>query len=68
MEKDWVKIYTSQDAYRTAIVEAVLKDHEIEVVQLNKKDSSYLNFGEIELYIHRQFFDQAIEIIIKNEL
>lgn len=68
MEKDWVKIYTSTNSYKTAIVSAVLKDHMIEVVELNKKDSSYLNFGEIELYIHRRYFDQAIELIIKNEL
>jgi hypothetical protein len=46
----------------------VLKDHQIDVVEINKKDSSYLNFGEIELYIHPQHFDEAIEIIIKNEL
>jgi type III secretory pathway lipoprotein EscJ len=68
MEKGWVKIYTSHDQYRASLVTAVLKDHHIEVVQLNKKDSSYLSFGEIELYIHQEYFDQAIEIIIKNEL
>lgn len=68
MEKDWIKIYTSDNMQKAAIVSAVLKDHHIEVVELNKKDSSYLNFGEIELYIHRNKFDQAIEILIKNEL
>jgi hypothetical protein len=68
MEKDWVKIYTSQDALKASIIKAVLNDHHIDVVQLNKKDSSYLTFGEIELYIHPVYFDEAIEIIIKNEL
>jgi hypothetical protein len=68
MERDWIKIYTSSNLHKASIVEAVLKDHEIDVVQLNKQDSSYLNFGEIELYIHPSSFDRAIELIIKNEL
>ncbi len=68
MEKDWIKIYTSENFYKATLVSSVLRDHEIEVVELNKKDSSYQNFGEIELYIHPKHFDEAIEIIIKNEL
>ncbi len=68
MEKDWIKIYTSESPYHAAIVSSVLKDHDIHVVELNKKDSSYLSFGEVELYIHPDYFDRAIEIIIRNEL
>lgn len=68
MEKEWIKIYTSNNSFKTSLVTSVLKDHFIDVVEINKKDSSYLNFGEIELYIHPQNFDEAIEIIIKNEL
>lgn len=68
MENNWIKIYTSDSTYKAAIVSSVLKDHSIDVVELNKKDSSYLNFGEVELYIHPKHFDEAIEIIIKNEL
>ena len=67
MESDWVKIFTSTNFHEATIVKAMLNDHEIEVVLLNKQDSSYLNFGEIELYIHPQHFDQAIELIITNE-
>lgn len=68
MEKNWVKIYTSTNAFKSSVVKSVLNDHEIEVIELNKKDSSYLNFGEIELYIHANHFEEALEIIIKNEL
>lgn len=67
MEIGWIKIYTSRSIHEAAIIEAVLKDNDIEVVQLNKQDSSYLNFGEIELYIHPSSFDKAIELIIKND-
>lgn len=68
MEKNWVKIYTSTNAFKSSVVKSVLNDHQIEVIEMNKKDSSYQNFGEIELYIHASYFDEAIEIIIKNEL
>lgn len=68
MEQGWIKIYTSSDNFKASLVSSVLKDNQIDVIEINKKDSSYLNFGEIELYIHPQHFDEAIEIIIKNEL
>ena len=68
MEKNWLKIYTHVDENRLHIVESVLKDYQIQVVRLNKKDSSYLNFGEIELYVHENDFEKALEIIIKNDL
>ncbi len=68
MEKNWVKIYTSTDMFKVSLVKSVLADHSIDAIEMNKKDSSYLNFGEIELYIHNNQFDEAIEIIIKNEL
>lgn len=68
MEKDWTRIYTSPDEYKASIVASVLEDHEIKVVRLNKRDTSYLNFGEIELYVHEVDFEQALEIIIKNDL
>mgnify|MGYP006176945665 CR=1 FL=1 len=38
MERDWIKIYTSSSLHKASIVEAVLKDHEIDVVQLNKQE------------------------------
>ncbi|HEY1025240.1 MAG TPA: DUF2007 domain-containing protein [Sphingobacteriaceae bacterium] len=67
MNNDWVKIYTSTDFYRSEIVRQVLTDHEINAVMLNKQDSQY-KFGEIEVYVNKSHFQEALEIIIKNEL
>lgn len=67
MERGWIKIYTSSNFHKASIIESLLRENDIEVVQLNKQDSSYLNFGEIELYIHPSSFEKAIELIIKNE-
>lgn len=67
MSQTWVKIYTSQDFMKSEIVRQVLIDHEIEAVLMNKQDSSY-KFGFVEVYIHPDNFDKAVEIIIQNEL
>lgn len=67
MENDWVKIYTSADFYKSELVRQVLIDHEIEAVLMDKQGFPY-RIGQIEIYINQQDFDNALEIIIKNEL
>lgn len=64
MEKDWIKVYTTPQEVKADWLITLLKDQEIEVVKLNKQDSSYLRFGEIELYVHEQQFPEALAIII----
>lgn len=67
MEQEWVKIYTSHDFYKSELVRQALIDHEIEAVIMNKQGFPY-QIGEVEVYINSSYFQQAIEIIIKNEL
>ena len=65
--KDWVKIYTSNDFFKSELVRQVLVDHEIEAILLNKQGYPY-NIGEVEVHIHQSEFQKALEIIISNEL
>lgn len=67
MEAGWVKIYTSPDFFKSEIVKQVLIDHEIETIIINKQDFPY-RIGEVEVYIHEDDFQKALEIIVKNEL
>lgn len=67
MREGWLKIYTSSEYYKAEIVRQVLAENEIEAVLMNKQDSLY-RFGEVEVYIKKADFDNALEIIIKNEL
>lgn len=48
---NWTKIYTVTQSYQAEIVHSFLIDQEIESVILNKKDSSYNNFGNYELFV-----------------
>jgi len=67
METGWVKIYTSADFFKSELVRQVLIDHEIEAIIINKQGFPY-RIGEIEVYIHEDDFQPALEIIVKNEL
>ncbi|HEY0669187.1 MAG TPA: hypothetical protein VGD22_13465 [Sphingobacteriaceae bacterium] len=67
MKQDWIKIYTSNDFYKSELVKQALIDNEIDAVIMNKQGFPY-QIGEVEVYINGLHFQQAIEIIIKNEL
>ena len=67
MEAGWVKIYTSPDFFKSEIVKQVLIDHEIETIIINKQGFPY-RIGEVEVYIHEDDFQKALDIIVKNEL
>ncbi|KPL15286.1 MAG: hypothetical protein AMS23_03940 [Bacteroides sp. SM1_62] len=51
MEKGWIRVYTTIQMFRAEIFKRVLADHDIEAVIINKMDSSYKTFGEIEVYV-----------------
>ncbi len=51
MEKDWVKIYTTHQVYQAEILKKVLADNDIGAITINKRDSSYRTFGDIEVYV-----------------
>jgi hypothetical protein len=68
MEKNWVKIFTSADYYRSEMIKQALAGHHIDTVMLNKQDSSHRTFGDIEVYIRQEDFSNAIEILILNQI
>lgn len=68
MEKDWVRIYKSTNFYQAEIVKQMLTQHHIEAVLMNRKDTSYPIFGNVEVYVHSGDFDQAIELLILNQI
>ena len=67
MEAGWIKIYTSADFFKSELVRQVLIDHEIEAILINKQGFPY-RIGEVEIYIHKDSFQKALEIIMENEL
>lgn len=66
MEQDWVKIYTTDDFYKAEVMRQALTEEGIEAVLMDKRGFPY-RIGEVELFIHRKDFNQAIELIVKME-
>ena len=46
-----VKLLSTDNPNKAEITKQMLEENNINVVMLNKQDSSYLMFGSIELYV-----------------
>lgn len=63
MEKEWVKIYATTFFAQAEIIKGMLHENEIESVIINKQDSSYISFGEVELYVHQDDVIKAKHLV-----
>ena len=68
MEKGWELIYINNQLHKTEIVRSVLADEGIESVSMDKRDSSYISIGDIEVYVQEENAMLARTIIEKNAL
>lgn len=59
---EWEKIFTTQLSSQADIIKGSLEAEGIEVVLMDKKDSSYL-FGKIELYVLKKDLVRAKELL-----
>jgi hypothetical protein len=60
---EWQKVYSTEQAYRAEIVKDVLENAAIQVVIINKQDSSYHNFGAHEVHVLPEDVMKALQII-----
>jgi len=66
MDKEWVKIYSTDVNYKAELLKGLLFENGIEAVIINKKDSSYL-FGELELYVSSDDVIKAKHVITTQD-
>ena len=63
VEKNWDKIFVSKNPNLVDLFIQLLKEQNIQSVAINKKDSSYTIFGNIELYVKDTDMKKSKEII-----
>ncbi|HHJ10770.1 MAG TPA: DUF2007 domain-containing protein [Bacteroidetes bacterium] len=63
MEKDWVKLFSTDRPYQAELARQILEENGIQAVVINKKDSSYLMFGETEVYVNQDEVIKAKQLI-----
>lgn len=69
MNRDnWAKIQSTKERYKAEIIKDVLEQEAIQCVIVDKKDSAYGVFGELELYVQRENVIKAKHILTKKEL
>ena len=63
MEKGWTKVFVTTEDYLASMARDILQDNGIESVVINHKDSSYIMWGEAEIYVRDDNEVQANEIL-----
>tara|TARA_B100001175_G_C19391214_1_gene581533 strand:+ start:290 stop:493 length:204 start_codon:yes stop_codon:yes gene_type:complete len=63
---NWIKIYSSTDLFKIELIKGLLEQNNIRNVSMNKKDSSYLSFGEIDILIDHKDLHKARALINKS--
>jgi len=63
MEANWVLIYSSTIVVDVEMKRMYLEENGINSIIINKQDSVYNTFGEIELYVNRDHILKAKRLI-----
>ena len=63
MEKNWTKIFSSNNPNETEIIKQLLEENSIISIKMNQQDSSYNMFGTIDLYVKDKDIEGAKKII-----
>lgn len=61
--QDWFKLYSTKNYIEANMIKGMLEENNIQTIILNKQDSSYLAFGEIELYVPVHLKDIALQLL-----
>lgn len=67
VSENWVKVYTTGDAFAAEVLKQGLTEAGIPAVTINKQLAAY-NFGEVNVLVNKVDFDKAIEYIVQNEI
>jgi hypothetical protein len=67
--KKWTLLFATTSLPQANIVKGLLEENHIPVMLMNKQDSSYVNFGEIELHVPfhlKQLAQQLLHKALEN--
>ncbi|WP_443937216.1 putative signal transducing protein [Pedobacter sp. MW01-1-1] len=67
MNENWIKVYTTSNAFAAEVLKQGLTEAGIPAVTLNKQIAAYY-LGEINVLVNKTDFDKAIEYIVANDI
>jgi hypothetical protein len=65
MEKGWEKVYFTGEEVTASMACELLAESGIKSVIIKHKDSTYLSFGDIEIYVEAKDEKEALKILAK---
>ncbi|RKD91397.1 putative signal transducing protein [Mangrovibacterium diazotrophicum] len=65
METNFVLVFTTAEAFKAEIAKEILDDNDIKCVVMNQQDSVIPSIGEIEIYVHENDLELALDILKK---
>lgn len=68
MQNGWQQVFFSDKSHLIEIVKAVLRDSNIDSYSVNRRDSTNITDGDIELYVKNKDVVMAKFLIEKNNL
>ena len=63
MEENWISVYTTEQPWQAEIAKQILSENGIESVVINKRDSSLLSFGEVQVYVSQEDSEKSKELL-----
>jgi hypothetical protein len=68
MKQKWHLLYSTRNLPEANIIKGMLEQNNVPAVIVNKQDSSYLNFGEIELYVPESLKVVAADLLHRSQI
>jgi len=62
-DSHWEVVFSTDHLYKAEIIRGMLEEEGIQAVVVNKQDSSYIAFGEIDLLVPREEVLNAKQIM-----
>lgn len=63
MEKDWICVLQTEQTYQAEIARELLDNEGIDCVIMNEHDSTFPSIGEVEVWVHQDYKQQAQDIL-----
>ena len=56
-------MFHTEHSFQAEIAKEILENEEINCVVLNERDSTFPSVGELEVWVHQDFSNKAIELL-----
>lgn len=63
MEDNWISVLSTPQPWQAEIAKQILAENGIDAVVVNKRDSSYTVFGEVEVYVIKEDVEKSKELL-----